>query len=680
MSPNILNTSYTFTTSDLDPPVLQNQIPAPGETDVLPGNNIVLEIIDVGAGLKASSVVLEVNNVVAWQSDAAQPGFAVGTAPVSNGLKYTIDPVADLPELSTVRIDVYAEDWATVPNILDTFYEFQAGGVAQQLLIQTQARAPSLITFLAQDFAIQIDTQESEERQRSWVRNVSKWIGQKGTDKAYWILGAISGFEVLAEQLWRITPDMTGTIPALNVFEIGEAAFGRLGTDGSLITGTTRFVRLYAPSASFRKTDVGSQVRTRKALDALNRTRWTIETWIDSNNVELRNADYAGGAIPDYGIGGVADDPRVEWDVIRLYTNLPATLPYFDQFIPDFMSEIFGTAFTIDKFCWEDDFNSTATIQLTVITPLTETRYVVTATTAADPSILDAILPKAADGVPLQEMGTWEVIDSAGTKFFIESIPAEVGSASPPVYTFEVEVAVAPAVGAASLRYVCETQILCSYCPASKVRVFLTAGSIASETGIAIQKALERVLLRIEEEVVPAHVDIVAVFSQIFEVFITQGGHDGSLNPGSTEFSAPSARLTSGDTDRYMGIFEAAIAENIKQDYLISSVLDSSLAEVTSETGISAPDPGNPYLGWHIPLAVKVDANKEIFPDIFIPLTAYFDDIPADERPTDYPSPGAGTLVDTILHVLVDVPDPVPPAGLPSTYGTGTGGSGTYGP
>lgn len=114
---------------DTDAPVLQNQNPAPLDTGVAIDTNIVLEVIDTGAGLDASSVILRVNGVIAWQNDAQQNGFSVTKSPVVSGWEYDIDPPSDLPEGLPVTIGVYARDAAPFPNILDTSYYFTAGFV-----------------------------------------------------------------------------------------------------------------------------------------------------------------------------------------------------------------------------------------------------------------------------------------------------------------------------------------------------------------------------------------------------------------------------------------------------------------------------------------------------------------------------------------------------------------------
>jgi hypothetical protein len=114
---------------DTDAPVLQNQSPAPTDTGVAIDSNIILEVVDTGAGLDASSVWIKVNGVLAWSGDAQQPGFVVSKDPVVNGWKYTINPDALLPEGLPTTIQVYARDAAPFPNVLLTSYFFTCGFV-----------------------------------------------------------------------------------------------------------------------------------------------------------------------------------------------------------------------------------------------------------------------------------------------------------------------------------------------------------------------------------------------------------------------------------------------------------------------------------------------------------------------------------------------------------------------
>jgi hypothetical protein len=110
--------------SDTDPPVLQNQDPAPSSTGNARDVEIALEIVDVGSGVDAASVVLKVKGVTAWTGDAQQPGFSVTKSVIADGFRYVIERDALFDYADNVVVGVYAADLAGTPNVLDTTYDF----------------------------------------------------------------------------------------------------------------------------------------------------------------------------------------------------------------------------------------------------------------------------------------------------------------------------------------------------------------------------------------------------------------------------------------------------------------------------------------------------------------------------------------------------------------------------
>lgn len=110
---------------DVTAPVVQNQVPAPSDTDVAVDTNVSLDIIDTDSGVNAGSVILKVNGVNAWHSDTQQVGFSVTKTPIANGYNYAINPDADFDSYDDVVIGVYAQDIAPLPNTLDTTYSFR---------------------------------------------------------------------------------------------------------------------------------------------------------------------------------------------------------------------------------------------------------------------------------------------------------------------------------------------------------------------------------------------------------------------------------------------------------------------------------------------------------------------------------------------------------------------------
>ena len=390
-----------------------------------------------------------------------------------------------------------------------TFPDANNGSLTWELRVKTlfgdntqvELRASSLIDTLAPDFGIEIDQQENEDRQRSWVANVSQWINKKGIAKAYQILGNISGFEVEVTALFRVTIDIAELFTDL--IEVGESASNRSGIDGTLsLSGP--LVRFSSPTAVFRCSDIGNHIRIRDADVFGNNKLYTIASFVDANTVEMRALDTV--ILPD------ANNGSLSWALVRLYAKFAPELPNFDEFDVDFMEEIIDglpvqttDKFGVDKYCFEEDFFADVLIGVSTVTPTGPGIFEVTATDgpAQGPS---GIIGTA--GV-IKAVRNWKFIDFDGNEFFVETVPVASGAD----FLFDVKAAIAPVTGAATLRYECPVTITCDFCAASRVLVKLTAGTIATETGVAAENALTRVLRRMEE-VTPVHILLIPVFSQ----------------------------------------------------------------------------------------------------------------------------------------------------------------------
>lgn len=81
-------------------------------------------------------------------------------------------------------------------------------------------RPPSLIEYLGGDFGIEVDRYEPESYQRSSVRDAKQWLIRKGAQRAYDIIGKISGFRVVAYPVWRLASPIPSWIPPETIFEI----------------------------------------------------------------------------------------------------------------------------------------------------------------------------------------------------------------------------------------------------------------------------------------------------------------------------------------------------------------------------------------------------------------------------------------------------------------------------
>ena len=105
---------------------------------------------------------------------------------------------------------------------------------------QVQLRATSLLSLLADDFAIQVDKLDNNDRQRSWVEHVSRWINRKGDAKSYSILGAISGYNITPYPLYHLSSSQASNVSSIDptiVYEVGSTNPLQYGNDGSLVLG-----------------------------------------------------------------------------------------------------------------------------------------------------------------------------------------------------------------------------------------------------------------------------------------------------------------------------------------------------------------------------------------------------------------------------------------------------------
>jgi len=104
-----------------EPPVLQNQSPAPSSTGNRGDGAIYLEVVDPDSDLAPSSVQIWVNGTPAWEGSAAKMGFSGGRSTVTDGYGYTFTPNTPLP-VGTQTIRVRAVDQTGL--VMDESYTF----------------------------------------------------------------------------------------------------------------------------------------------------------------------------------------------------------------------------------------------------------------------------------------------------------------------------------------------------------------------------------------------------------------------------------------------------------------------------------------------------------------------------------------------------------------------------
>ena len=123
--------NFSFNTEALAAPELnfvainptQEQSGVPADTDI---------VLDATAnlGLDANETTLTVNGVIAWQNGSPQNGYAGSTSPITDGLRYTLTPPADLPA-GTTNVQVDIQD--TFANGLISGYTFDVGSLSSAL-------------------------------------------------------------------------------------------------------------------------------------------------------------------------------------------------------------------------------------------------------------------------------------------------------------------------------------------------------------------------------------------------------------------------------------------------------------------------------------------------------------------------------------------------------------------
>jgi hypothetical protein len=107
-------------------PVASNFLPEKGSINVQADIDLSVDVTDPGSDIDEATVVITVNGIIAWQSDAQQNSFAVTKTPISGGFRYEISPPSDLPEGFNVA-SVIADDTQDPVNSVTAFWSFEVG-------------------------------------------------------------------------------------------------------------------------------------------------------------------------------------------------------------------------------------------------------------------------------------------------------------------------------------------------------------------------------------------------------------------------------------------------------------------------------------------------------------------------------------------------------------------------
>lgn len=364
------------------------------------------------------------------------------------------------------------------------------GWAIRQSSAQTKLLPPEMLGVMAAEVSADIDLAENTERQRCQVHNIDEWLNLKGSDKGYVVLGKIAGFDVLAEPLWRITDARMVQFSSDVIVELRERPAFLQGRDGTLITSGARVV-FTSPTARFTAAMEGRHIRLFDALSGPNQGRHKVTSFIDAQTVVLD--------------GGLVEDLRngsLDWAVLRFYCIEPPTRHSFDEIAADVIP--------LDTFCWEPGGDvPSVPVTIVSVTSLTATKRRVRIT-GSDLSFLADV---GADGIG----GAW-LQAAGGAKFYIEAVPTHISGTT---YDVDVESESFPMAPAAAVTFGvdCPVQSDCSYCGAAVLRLTMTVGDVAEESGPAIQRLLQRVMTKLSR-VVPAHVEVVPRFVQTMETTV----------------------------------------------------------------------------------------------------------------------------------------------------------------
>lgn len=208
-------------------------------------------------------------------------------------------------------------------------------------------------------------------------------------------------------------------------------------------------------------------------------------------------------------------------------TDSTSQLFYIEPNASPFQALTLGTGNAALLF--QSQISGTTNINVTILSSsslsVTVTGHSIVITTAASTTAAQVVTalqasPSASALVSVSAGGDGSgIVASAGRTFLQGGVkPVLLVSAGPPSsYSFRVYSSEVPQLGTATVAYNCSVQTSCNYCQASTVLALISEGSIAGESGLAIEEVLNRVIARLEAEVTPAHVRLVPVFTRTLQ-------------------------------------------------------------------------------------------------------------------------------------------------------------------
>ena len=488
-------------------------------------------------------------------------------------------PGGDLSDTSTIDFDtgdLSLDTGRSTPIDADTIRVTYTTGYSGATPLDEQEdgeiRAQNILAFLAGDYGINLDRNDPEVLQRSYVNNAYQLWNLKGTGDGYDVLGRLAGYYVEAQALHKVTESIALGLPPEGVFQFPPVTGPYYTTMAPRRALFDEIVLDAMPLDLLCCEDDYPHVDQVVVVDSV--------TLLSGEGSRKRNLVVVSTAAPEdsyFTCGLLTDSATVEFEPENLQ-RIDETSYRFE--VVNFAVPTLGAA----TMTWHV-LKSDVSIAVPDITALgvqlfgyTGIRYRIE-TFVADPIV---------SGV-----GNWKFIDSEGSASLIETWELVTGN----IYRFEFVSEDPPAIGPGRIFYDCEIVTSCSFCRASSIVVRISPTDLlTSEFPEALDgQALERLILRLKQ-MIPAHVRIAAFVFDPGPAVATWGPIAAS---GST--SSPTAALAlygalydtndfpadaiPVDTAPILAISEVTITnENVFEEYIGAS--DPIVAGTWTATGL----------------------------------------------------------------------------------------------
>ncbi len=401
---------------------------------------------------------------------------------------------------------------------------------------EVQAHAQALLDIFARDFGVEVDTQQVDDRQRAWVRQVSQWIAVKGTAQSVIDVAHLSGFSANVLPLFTVVAAPgTSTSAGFNYIYIADPGRSRLtGT----ITNNAGFAEFSDPTQSFVASDVGRVLNTGNSASVapVNNNFWVIGSIISPTVVRLLQPSIGANLGPIENWNYVEPNNGLLTSSIgQLFTTVVPTFPRMDDVDLDYvavMADIQGrTAFNrpgIDVMCDVEPI----IVGSTLVDPDALSSSASGSTITAISSVLNThTLTITGDDISVYTGGDWQFTDSAGNIRFLDAPPTLVSLGAPvlvpyvdldavpqiattypnAVYTVTTQSTVPPVVGPVAFTYICNIILDCNICATYRVLIELTkTAKLISEGALANDQAFERVQ-RLIDDTLPVNAEPIYV-------------------------------------------------------------------------------------------------------------------------------------------------------------------------